>query len=160
MEHKQTLIQKRTLLGAMRGFTLVELFVVIVILTGLTAIVSTSMISFSRHQAFNSFGSGVELDILEQQRRSIASVENTEFGVDLTSSIIGYFASTTASTSHTTNVPSDVTIGATLTGGATSFKFERLTGIPSATGTITLYSAGANATRTIIMRDSGLVERN
>lgn len=51
-----------------------------------------------------------------------------------------------------------VYLGTNFSDGSDEVVFERLTGVPSATGTIVVYDKAYNSARTILITDSGLVE--
>ncbi len=97
------------------------------------------------------------------RNQSIAAVNSSSFGVKFSSNKVYFFKGSVFSTSTTQmtyTLSSGVTLSPiSLTGNATELYFDRLTGEPSVTGTVTFSSAnGSSSNKTVIIRSTGLAE--
>jgi prepilin-type N-terminal cleavage/methylation domain-containing protein len=144
------------------GLTIIEVIVAVAILGLMLGAVTMGFSSYADRQAFKQYIGEVELSIREQRQRTVASVEDTRYGVYVGPSTIEYyqgvsFASATASTT-VQELPNNITATSSFSDGSANVTFTRLTGAASATGTITLFDQKINRTATITINALGLVE--
>lgn len=138
-----------------KGFTVIEILVVIGILLILLGI-TLGALSSQKNSATAERDAQNVLTYLEKARnQTLSSIDNSSYGVIFTSTSTRLFKGTSYSAPNllsTYEYTSGVTSTIALSGGATQLYFNRLSGEPSATGTITFQS------ETIIIRATGLAE--
>lgn len=145
-----------------RGFTVIEMLVVIAILVVLAG-VSIAFLLPQKQTATVDRDAQNALTYLQRARnQSLSSVDNSSFGVNFASTSAAFFKGTSYGAagvqSSFTYAPS-VYATVALTGGATQVYFNRLSGEPSVTGTITFRSSlNASTTKVIYIRATGLSE--
>ena len=146
-----------------KGITLVEVLAVLAIM-GIIALVVFPQ--FSRMRENQVLKNGVE-DIVSIVRRAqsqtLASVDSSKYGINFQSDQVSLFKGTIYSAEDISNEIIDIVSPATISdvtfsGGATSFYFNKLTGAPNITGTITISSP--NFSKIIIISATGAVSVN
>lgn len=145
-----------------KGFTIVEILVVLVIMIIIGGIVLTSFSGLNNAEALNTDTDTV-LSMIERARtRSVSSENSIEYGIHFASTTVVLYVGKTytagSSTSETKNISSKVKVKSiNLTGGAYDLYFNRLSGKPSATGTV-VFSMFNNAstTKTITIYNTGI----
>jgi prepilin-type N-terminal cleavage/methylation domain-containing protein len=147
-----------------RGFTAVEILVVIGVLGVLTASIALSLSSFRNVTALRSTTEDVWLTLRGARNATLSSKDDSVYGVRIESTRAIQFKGTTyvagATTNVTTTFPTGVVASATFANGANQVTFTRLTGEPSATGTILLTDQRSSATSSIHVLQSGIVDRS
>ena len=148
-----------------RAFTLVETLIVLAIIGILVTIGLSSYTIFNRAQALGKDEETI-VEVLNQARtQTLSSVNETQYGVHITSSNVTLFTGSSYSAGATGNVvytlqTSDTILTITLTGGGSDVIFSRLTGETADNGTVSIYSSGAKTTKTVTIYKTGLVESN
>ena len=145
-----------------KGFTLLEIIIVIAILGILTAITIT---------AFRPFKQGTDLDtttehilglLLEARAKTLSSENSMQYGIHFEGTRVVLFTGSAYSAidplNEETILPTTITISAiTLAGGGSDVVFTRLTGETAAYGTITLrLVADTSKTKQIAITATGL----
>jgi prepilin-type N-terminal cleavage/methylation domain-containing protein len=144
-----------------KGFTLVELLVVFSILV---IIVSLTMIGFRNYAGFQQYNQAVNdvVFVLNEARLSARSAKGDEaHGVKVTTDSLTQFVGDAFTSGDPENITSSyelVTLTHDLAGGVDEIRFEKLTGLPSATGTITIVGTAFEATTTIEVTGTGVVQ--
>lgn len=146
------------------GFTLVEMLIVV----GITTILGS--------MAFASFGRLVNYTSIEGQAQSIrshierariftlASKNNSSFGVIFSTSTARVYQGTNFISASSSDLvmtinPTESIININFTGGGNSIYFNKITGEPNATGTITVTSTNNNLDRrTVVIYQTGVVD--
>ncbi|HEU4677670.1 MAG TPA: type II secretion system protein [Candidatus Paceibacterota bacterium] len=144
------------------GFTLAELIVVAAIVS-LLAVVSLAVLSNLSSASALRAGSGeVYRALLSARASTLASNGDTVYGVHLTTTSVTRFTGTAyvpgAASNQVYTFERDVNATGTLAISGADIVFERLTGTPSASGTVYVRSGSGNGTSTIIIEGSGLIE--
>ncbi len=146
-----------------RGFTLIEILVVIIIATILTTIIMTGFINFRKHTDLETSVQDGIVFILEARARSLSSLNSMTHGIHFDSGALVLFTGLVYNPADPSNVvrtlPSTVTISdILLQGGGYEIIFKKLTGDTDQYGTVTfeLVSDSSQA-RTIDIAKSGLV---
>lgn len=140
-----------------RGFSLVEVLIVIGIMALITSVMMFSGTAFRQSQALHE-ATQVVLSVINQARaHTLSSIGYSQYGVRLESDrIIMFKGSSWPGTDHvTTALPAGVSLSSVLAAGATEVVFRRVTGTTSQTGTITLTGSGG-ATRRVVIEPTGL----
>jgi len=99
--------------------------------------------------------------IAKARAQTVASQDNATFGVRVATSSLSFFQGNSfASGSNVITYDFHDSVASTsLTGGASELYFSRITGTPSATGSIIFTSKkGASTTKTILIQATGLAE--
>ncbi len=148
-----------------RGFSLVEILIVLAILAFAMVMAIFSFDSFFKQQAYIAEVNEMHRNIVEQRTRAISSLSNSDYGVMIASSSLVLFTGSNYVPADSSNesialLQSQATSSLSYGGVATtSVSFAKRTGVPSATGTIDLYPVSADSsTTTIIIYASGLIE--
>jgi Tfp pilus assembly protein FimT len=148
----------------LRGFTLLEIVIVIAVIIILFLIIFSAFSGFNRNYALDTAAGQVASVLDEARSLTLASKGNTAYGVHFESSQVVLFKGTVYSTSDPNNsvhtLSSLVTISdITLSGGGSDAVFERLTGKLNKSGTVTISLASdPSMTRTITLQATGIIE--
>lgn len=143
------------------GFSLVELLVVLSLLVVITVLVVIGFQNYARYQEYDQTVAGISAILNDARTQARASELGVAHGVKINSGSLVTFVGSTYSAGDTKNVTSlfnNVTITPTLSGGATSVVFNSLTGIPTATGTVTIIGKNHVATTTITISNTGVIQ--
>jgi len=138
-----------------------ELLIVLAIITFLSGI---TLFAFSDKLRSVSVEKEAEISlsyIAKARAQTVASQDNSLFGVRVSTSSLSFFqGSSFASGSNIITYDFRDSVASTsLTSGVNEFYFSRITGIPSAVGTIVFTSKkGASTTKTILIQTTGLAE--
>lgn len=145
-----------------KGITLLEVIIVIAIVGILVAIVSPQFSKMKNSQIIKNASSDIVSSLNKAQSQTRASLDSFSYGVHFQSDKIIIFKginfSANDANNQNINIISPATISnITLTNGATSIYFNRLTGLPSGTGMITVsISSDASLTKIITISATGL----
>lgn len=145
-----------------KGFTLIEILVVIAILL----IIATFAVSAFRAmlQASGKRIAVVEItDALREARNNALSSKNDAvYGVRVASTSVTRFIGSTFTSGHASNTVYFFEAGAMATGtlvnDGVSIVFARLTGAPSATGTVLVVDSDRSGTTTVTIGATGLIQ--
>ncbi len=147
-----------------RGFTLLELLLVIVIVTVVAALGVFSFTKLNSSQALEKSADLVVSTLNEARALTLSSKGDTQYGVYIEPSQIVLFSGNSYSSSDPANrvntLHSLVGIqNINLSGGGTSVIFERLTGGTNQAGTLEIFLRSSPGTyRTITITGTGIVE--
>ena len=146
------------------GFTLVEFLVVVAIIGIIAAVIVPSFSKFRNQQALQNSTNALISVLNEARTKTLASVNNTYYGVHLQSDaailFVGGAYALGAATNETVYYESPVAMtSATLTGGGSDVKFDRLKGTTSQYGTITL-ALPDTTSHSVSVSATGTVQRN
>jgi len=144
-----------------RGFTLLEVLLVVAILGLIIAVAAGSFANYGRQQAFNEQVDGVALLLLETRQKTLGAQYDQSHGVHVdTSTITAYRGSSylAAVSSTTYALQSSVSATTSFSDGSDYVTFTRVTGMPSATGTIVFSDVQLGRTATITISASGLIQ--
>ncbi len=143
------------------GFTLIELLVVVAIFGLLITVTITSLIEYRDIQVAKSSVTEVVSIIKETRQKTVAAETITQFGVYIASSSLTVFEGNVYDISNLTNKTFSIpgmSLSAQFSDGSSTLIFTRLTGEPSATGTIDIGYPRLNSTTTITIKEAGLIE--
>lgn len=145
-----------------RGFTLVEILASTAILVIVAVLLVQGFSRYSYRQIHAQFISRVTDELTEARQQTIASYENTTYGVYVGTSTIEFFAGTTPTPGAATNtivtIPGHLQATSSFSTGNNFLSFIRGTGAATASGTITIVDTRTVATSTITISSLGLVE--
>jgi prepilin-type N-terminal cleavage/methylation domain-containing protein len=147
-----------------KGFTLMEILVVLGILAILTTIGMTSFRNSSVRVNLEQ-QSAIALSLVEEARNnSLASLNNSEYGIRFSSTTVTLFQGKTYSSgaSNKTHVFTNGVYASPINiSGGNDIYFNRLTGEPSATGTVTFkITADQSLFKVLIINGTGIIEIN
>ncbi len=151
------------MLNTKRGFSFVEVMLVLAIITIMIFIIAPSLRKMKENQILKTTLSEVISAINKAKSQSISSVNSSEYGIHFQSDKIVLFKGTTYSSGSASNENIILTTPATIssitfTGGATDLYFDRLSGAPNKTGTITVMVSSSS--RIITISATGTVSMN
>lgn len=128
-----------------KGFSLIELLVIIVILILISLVVMPSLIDFQREQALKNTTENIVSLLNKAKSDTLSSLNSTTYGVHFESKKMVYFEGDSYSSGNSNNqeIPfeSGVEIpsgGINLSNGGSDVVFPRLTGEVNGYGTITI----------------------
>jgi len=143
------------------GFTLIELLVVIAFMAVIIAILMTGFRDYARFQQYNQAVSEVQF-VLNQARTLARSADaDASHGVKFTGNSITQFTGDAYVASDPENVTTTyplVTLTPDLTGSVDEIVFTKLTGLPTATGTILIEGSQYDASTTVTITGVGVVQ--
>lgn len=144
------------------GFSLVELLVVFGLMLLVVVLLIQGFSQYAYQQVLTQFSSEVRDELVESRQQTIASINNTTYGVYVGTSTIEFFPGTVPEIGSSSNtiidIPEQITATSSFSSGDWYLSFARRTGQASATGTITIVDTRTVATSTITISASGLVE--
>ncbi|TSC78485.1 MAG: Uncharacterized protein G01um101429_758 [Parcubacteria group bacterium Gr01-1014_29] len=147
----------------MRGFTLIEILIVVAGITILASIVLFPLASFRRTaQLSSAIEEGVSL-LVSARLKTLSSEGATQYGVHFETVKMVFFVGTTYITGNPQNsevlIPNDVEISTiSLNGGAVDVVFKRLTGETDQHGTVLFrLKSDPSNTKTLRIEQTGAV---
>ncbi len=148
-----------------KGFSLLEIVIVLTILTIISFIVVTVFSSFNSAQGLEKDTQSIMAYLDEAKSKTLSSRDASQHGVHFASTTVTLFRGSVYNPADAENrifnLNSTVVIrGTALTGGGSDVVFNRLTGETSQYGTITVFSNRASTTRTVTIYKTGSVESN
>ena len=151
------------MLNFKRGFTALETFIVLSVAILLIVIVLPSFQAMRNNQVLKATASEVVSALNEARSQSLSSVDSSEYGIHFESDEIIIFKGTTFSSLDPDNENISITSPASissinLTGGAVDVYFDRLSGAPNKTGTITI--SISTFSKVIIISATGAISMN
>lgn len=148
----------------MKGFTIIEVVIVIVILAVLTAMAITSFSGFRQNQLLNSDVNKAISVINEARSKTLSSQDFSQYGVHFEASQIVVFKGATYVASSPDNATSTLSSfieisGISLNGGGSDVVFQKLTGKTDNYGTITFrVKANTGKTKMISIKSTGITD--
>jgi len=150
--------------GTKRAFTLIEVLITISI-TLIILLISVSGLRLFSKRTTHLSATRIVLGALEEAHaQTLASYNDTAYGVHIDTGSVTIFEGATYDASATTNdvrtLPARTSVLSTsLSGGVSDITFERLTGNASTEGTVTVgVTTDATISQTITIHSSGLTE--
>jgi len=145
------------------GFTLVELLVAMAILIIVAAVTLESFRDYARVQQYNRFVEEVGRSLQTARQQTLGSKEDAVYGVYVGTNTVEIFTGATPTPGSAANTifnfnPDIFVATSSLSGGSWFVTFERVTGEPTATGTILIYSTELGRNATYTLHASGLIE--
>jgi prepilin-type N-terminal cleavage/methylation domain-containing protein len=137
-----------------KGITLLETMIVLSIIGFLVLIILPSFKTMRDNQILKSTASDVFSALDKAKSKTLSSIDSSEYGVHFESTKIVIFKGTAFSSVDPNNedilITSPATISAVnLTGGAVDLYFNRLSGAPNKTGTVTISISSSSKVITI-----------
>lgn len=141
------------------GFTVVELLVVIALMLIMSALLLQGFVGYGQLQKHRQVTNDVTNLLQTARQQSQTRTDDDAYGVWSTATSLTLFAqSATATAVRTIAIPTQYSIISSLSDGQPYLTFARRTGVPSATGTFAIVDTIRQATTTVIILPSGLVE--
>ncbi len=144
-----------------KGFTLVEVIVVVSIMVTLIGMAVVGFKNFASFQQYNQAVNSVEF-VLNETRLSARSAESdSSHGVKFTANSITQFVGDTYSAIDPSNKVTTftlVTLNPVLTGGVDEIVFTKLTGLPVASGIVEVSGVSFSAVTDIEITSGGIVQ--
>lgn len=144
-----------------RGFSALELIIVMAILVVLLASIVPSFLNFRRSSVLNTETQELVTVINRARLLSVSSKNDQQFGVHFEAGKVVLFQGATYSAGAATNEEhafnSMLTLSTiTINGGGSELLFEKVTGATSQNATTTLLVAGTTASTTVVIRPTGV----
>ena len=146
-----------------KGFTVLEVLIVIAIVGILTVIVVTGFQKFNRVESVNRDTETVLETLRSARDQTVASKNELQYGVHFGTQSITLFSGTSYSSGAAGNQvyplhSGDTILSTVITGGGSNVIFQRLTGQTADYGTVTISSMAASSSNNVIIYDTGLVQ--
>ena len=156
-------MQPRFTFEGTRGFTLLEILIAVSILVLIAGMSMVGIQNLSRQQMYTSVVDQVRQELYAAREKTLASYDDTFYGVYVGTSTIEFFRGATPTVGSSSNVIvsyGEWSIAATssFSNGLPYVTFARITGFASATGTIAVVDTHSHATTTFTIFGSGLIE--
>jgi prepilin-type N-terminal cleavage/methylation domain-containing protein len=142
-----------------KGFTVVEIVVVIAVLVMLSAVAMIGFQNYAAYQRFDQSVAGVAAKLRETVVSARSSTGGTAHGVLVSPHSLTTFTGSTYNSMSPTNVLYDfsyVTLTPSFSDSGTLVVFENVTGLPSATGTILVVGQNDSGTNTLTISAGGI----
>ncbi len=145
------------------AFTLIEMLIVIGLMAVLFQVSITVFFSITKHQSLDKDVETAYSYLLKARNQTINGETNRNYGVRFSSTSVSLFQGTSYSVASTTArydfANKSYLDSISLTGGTYDVYFRKITGSPSATGTL-IYKITSDSTiqKRVIIHGSGLVE--
>lgn len=144
-----------------RGYTLLELLIVVALTVIVAGFIFVGFIKYGDEQRTSSVLIEIKSLLKETKQKTTAAETDSQFGVYFATSSMVVFEGALYSDNDPENIVynfPDFNISPELSGGVFEVVFARLTGEPSATGTITIDYVRSSSTRSLVINNSGLIE--
>jgi prepilin-type N-terminal cleavage/methylation domain-containing protein len=141
-----------------RGFSIVELLIVLSILGFLAGISISAYSALSRRETLSSAASALAMAMRDARAQTLASVDASQYGIKVDATAFTFFKGSTFSSSTPGNVTHDLSPQVRVSSSISTFVFERVTGNSSASTTIDIYLATDPTVRkSIRVQSTGLI---
>lgn len=149
-----------------KGFTLIEILVVLGILAIITTLIFNTFVDFRRKKALEADTKMVVEVLIEARNQTLTSQNSSQYGVHFSLSPVPQivlFAGATYVANAVTNkvyplASTDNILTVTLVGGGSNIVFNRLTGETNQSGTIILSSPSLSVTKSVTIYKTGSIE--
>jgi len=144
-----------------RGFTLIELLLVMVLVSILAIFVFSSLIDYRDRQTSRATILEVSSLIKETRHKTLSAETDSQFGIHIANDGVVVFEGGVYDAGDAANRNfffANTNFLTQFSDGSDEIVFSRLTGIPSATGTIDIGDLRSNSTTTLTITSSGLIE--
>jgi prepilin-type N-terminal cleavage/methylation domain-containing protein len=143
------------------GFTIVELIVVMAIISIIAGLTFFGFTNYAHYQHYDQAVGSTKAAIIDARVRARSSETVNGLGIKVLTDSIVVFQGTSYNALASTNRTTDIT-GAVLTSafsnGIDEIVFNNLTGLPNATGTILIESTEFNASTTVEITATGVIQ--
>lgn len=136
-----------------KGFSAIEIVIVLAIMIVILSITIYSYSTMKTRKQVEVAVDAINFRLEEAKTNALSGKNGANFGIYFATSSYTYFSGSSYDSSNTSNVIttlSDVQISKSLTGGASSIIFTRITGTPQVTGTVTVTSTSNASTTAVI----------
>lgn len=149
----------------LRGFTALEILIVIAILGILLSVILPSFMNFRRSSLLNTDTMNLITLINRARLLSVSSKDDDQYGIHLESSKAVLFKGSVYSAGTTTNETHTFSTGLTLSsiavnGGGSEVLFEKVTGATTQNATTTLLVTGTTSSTTVLILQTGVATIN
>ena len=145
-----------------KGFTILEVVISITIILIISVIVGSGFQNYQRHQWYQVIVNDVRNELSQSRIETMGSVGDTVYGAYVGTSTIEFFSGSAPVVGSVDNtiIPFSGGVYATssFTGGGWYITFARMTGIPTATGTIDIIDSIRGVTTTLSVSETGIIE--
>lgn len=143
------------------GLTVIELIVVVSLMSIFAVLTLSYFIDYRNEQMVRTAVVEVSSIIKETRLKTLSAETTDKYGLHFDSDKVVLFVGDIYDSASSTNqefLINQAILDTNLSDGSDEIIFERLTGVPSATGTITIYDKSYNSTVALPIKDSGLIE--
>lgn len=144
-----------------QGFTIIELVIVIALLAVIAGLSLQVFMQYGRYQAYQQTVSEIAFLLVQTQADARVARFDEHHGIYFSSDSITQFRGNQYNASDTNNLVTTfpgVTITPTLTGATNEIRLQKVSALPSATGTISIVGTTYPATTTFSISPAGVIE--
>ena len=145
-----------------KGITLIELIVVLAVIALLVLIILPQFSRMRENQVVKNATEETLSALAKARSHTLSSLDSSEYGVHFESDKIIIFKGTTYGGPNPIveeiNIPSPASISVALSGGSDDIFFNRLSGSPSVSGSVTISSS--NFTKVVDISAAGVISSN
>ncbi len=145
-----------------KGFTLLELIVVIAILVILSGVIIGAFVIFNTTEGVNKDTELVLETLRLARNQTLASKNEMQYGVHFSATNITLFSGATYNPSTSGNeifaLHAGDSLSVNLNSGGDDVVFDRLTGATSESGTITITSSNSATSKNVTIYSTGLIQ--
>ena len=143
------------------GFSLVEMLVVFAIMAVIATFAVVAFKDYARFQQYDASVATIKSTFVDARVRARSAEFDQAHGVKILASSLVIFRGSTYSAGASTNETitlTGVTLSRSLIGGTDQIVFNKLTGLPNTTGTVTIVGTGHVATTTLTITAAGVIQ--
>ncbi len=144
------------------GFTLIEIVIVVTVATILVTMVVSGFKDYQRYQRYQLFFTDIKNSLNEAHIKTVGSVGGTTYGVYVGTSTVEFYTGVIPTVGSASNYiikfPTGMHATSTLSNNKWYFNFNRITGVGSATGTISVVDDQRNETLNLLITGTGLIK--
>lgn len=143
------------------GFTIIEILIVISLIAAIAGFAIAGFQNFAIYQQYNEAVGNVKSTLNQSRVSARSAIDDQTHGIKFSSNSLTQYIGDTYTAGNPTNevvTYNLVTIQVDLTGGVDEIVFSKLSGLPSATGTVIVSGNKFSASTTIKISDSGVIQ--
>lgn len=145
-----------------KGISLIEIIIAIAILIILISVSTSSFVGIKENQVLKNNTEDILLLLNKARSQTLASLDSSEYGIYFSQSqailFKGKVYSDGALGNEVINITTPVTISNISLGGTNAFYFNRLSGLPNTSGSITI--SNSNTNKIITISATGIISVN
>lgn len=142
-----------------RGYTLLELLIIVAVTSILAGLAYTSFVAFSRNEALNAGTASIVAGLRDARAKTLASVDGSQYGIYIEPTRYTLFKGALYDAQSGFNTVSEFNSYIKASSTLTSIVFQRVTGNTTASGTIDVYlNTDHSQKNTISVALTGLVD--
>ncbi len=142
-----------------RGYTVMELLVVMAVLATLAGLSMAGFANFSKKEALDAGAAALIAGLRDARAQTLASVGGSQYGINVATTSFSFFKGPTYNPAATSTSVFKFSSYIRASSTQSSFVFQRITGNAAASGTIDVYMASdPTIKKTIRVEATGIID--